>query len=387
MHKLRVFISHPIYYHLGIWRELEKIKELDSKVYYFSDTGLKEFVDSEMDVKRSWGDSTTLQGYKNEILKNYGIKKDKYNFLSKVNFSIFNIIRKEKPDAVLVNGYVLLSDWITILSAKLFGSKILFRGEANLKETDFSNSYKAKIKKILLPIIFNFSNKVLYSCHGNKEYYKYYGVDEKKLVYYPCAVDNDYFQSQKKSLNKENTRSELGIPKDDLVLIMVGKIINLKRPYDLVDAVKKVKNQNLTIIFLGDGPEKEKLEDYVKKYNLKAIFPGFKTQNEISKYFVASDVYFMLSNKDNSPKAMNEAMNFGLPVICTNIVGTAHDLVDDGKNGFIVSVGDVESISKKIEFFNSNRDKLKHFSKNTFEKVNRFTFARDALAIYESVKE
>jgi glycosyltransferase involved in cell wall biosynthesis len=200
-------------------------------------------------------------------------------------------------------------------------------------------------------------------------------------------VDNDYFQSQKKSLNKENTRSELGIPKDDLVLIMVGKIINLKRPYDLVDAVKKVKNQNLTIIFLGDGPEKEKLEDYVKKYNLKAIFPGFKTQNEISKYFVASDVYFMLSNKDNSPKAMNEAMNFGLPVICTNIVGTAHDLVDDGKNGFIVSVGDVESISKKIEFFNSNRDKLKHFSKNTFEKVNRFTFARDALAIYESVKE
>ncbi|WP_108063673.1 glycosyltransferase [Poseidonibacter lekithochrous] len=388
MYKLRIFISHPIYYHLGIWRELEKIKDLDSKVYYFSDTGLKEFIDSEMNVKRSWGDESTLQGYKNKILKNYGINKDKYNFFSKVNFSIFNIIRKEKPDAVLVNGYVLMSDWITILSAKFFGSKVIFRGEANLKDSDYCNSYKSKIKKIVLPIIFNFSNKVLYSCQGNKEYYLYYGVDEKKLVYYPCSVDNTFFQNKRKILESDRTkiRKEFGINNDDLVLIMVGKIINLKRPYDLVDSVSKINHKNIKIIFLGDGPEKEKLEQYSKEKKINAIFPGFKTQNEISKYFIISDLYCMLSNKDNSPKAMNEAMNFGLPVICTDIVGTAKDLIDDKKNGFLVKTGDIETISNKIDFLNNNRKVLVEFSKKSFEKINDFTFKRDANSIYRAIK-
>ena len=56
----------------------------------------------------------------------------------------------------------------------------------------------------------------------------------------------------------------------------------------------------------------------------------------------------MISEYDPSPRAINEMMNFALPIVCSDGVGTAYDLVQDDVNGYVVKVGDIESIADSL---------------------------------------
>ena len=126
------------------------------------------------------------------------------------------------------------------------------------------------------------------------------------------------------------------------------------------------------------------MEEYSKRHHIKAIFTGFVNQTEISKYYSISDLNVVISDYDPSPKAMNEAMNFKLPIIVTDVVGTAHDLVKDGKNGFIVKVGDIDSISKKVDFLNKNRKELIRMGNNSFNIVEGWNFKEGVKGIIQA---
>ena len=144
-----------------------------------------------------------------------------------------------------------------------------------------------------------------------------------------------------------------------MVILFSGRFTKRKRPMDLLNALVKIDNRNITVLFVGDGSERIVMEKFVKDNNIKAVFAGFQNQTEISKYYSISDVCVIISSYDPSPKTMNEVMNFELPIIVTNVVGTAYDLVQDEENGYIVEVSDIDTISKKIDYLNKNRSKLK----------------------------
>ena len=91
----------------------------------------------------------------------------------------------------------------------------------------------------------------------------------------------------------------------------------------------------------------------VKRHNLKTILPGHKSSDEVIKYFIAADIYLQLSDYDPSPKSLNEAMNFSLPLIVSKTIGTCDDLVFENRNGYKVDKGDINKIAdsiKKLEF-------------------------------------
>ena len=94
----------------------------------------------------------------------------------------------------------------------------------------------------------------------------------------------------------------------------------------------------------------------------------------------------MISDYDPSPKALNEAMNFELPIIVTDVVGTAHDLVVDGVNGYIVKVGDINTIIEKITFLNVNREIAKKMGRRSSEIVDAYTFEKDAFWVGEALE-
>jgi glycosyltransferase involved in cell wall biosynthesis len=87
---------------------------------------------------------------------------------------------------------------------------------------------------------------------------------------------------------------------------------------------------------------------------------------------------------------MNEAMNFRLPIIVSNVVGTAYDLVKEGENGFITQVGDINAIAQKIDYFNKNRDSIKKMGKKSFDIIQNWNYQENVKGIlnaFEYVKE
>lgn len=390
MKKLAIYAVHPIMYQTPIFREFNdyvnknKIK-INLSVYFGDDLSLKEVYFKEINTLYKPNVPFLLNGYEHKFLRNWS-KEPRSGFFSRINFGVFKELRKNKFDAILIHGYDTFSAWLTLLAAKIYQSKIIYRGESVLRGNENSFHPKQLLKKIVVRFFLNNCDAVMFSCTGNKNFLIRYGVRSDKLFSIPCAVNNNYFQkeAEKYSNQKKEIRSELGIPEGDLVLLFSARFTSRKRPMDLLAAVKNINRKNLTILFVGDGPEKKKMEEFSIKNDINAVFIGFVNQDTISKYYSVADVNIVVSDYDPSPKAMNEAMNFKLPIITTNVVGTAHDLVEEGVNGFIIDVGDTYQLSKHISILLENRSLVKIMGENSLNKVKEWNYKSDVIGIIEA---
>ena len=387
--KLVIYAIHPIMYQTPIFKELQSnfINRggVRTQVLFGDNLSLKEMHFKEINSKYKPDVPFLLEGYSYKFLKNYA-KDARGGFFSRINFGIFKELKKEKYDAILIHGYESLTAWLTMAAAKLTGTKIIWRGEAVLRGIEGGNSIKQVLKRFVLRKFFNSCDAIMFSCTGNKEYLKFYAVGDNKLFSIPCAVNNEFFQKERDKYIHEvnNIKNELGIDKDNLVILFSARFTSRKRPLDLLNALTKIDSSMITVLFVGDGPERKYMEEFAQENNINVIFTGFVNQTEISKYYSVSDLDIVISDYDPSPKAMNEAMNFRLPIIVSSVVGTAYDLVKDGESGFIVKVGDINAIAEKINYLNKNREKLIEMGNKSFDIVQNWSYKEDVDGIIEA---
>ena len=233
-----------------------------------------------------------------------------------------------------------------------------------------------QIKKIILGWLFRHISAFLYIGEENKKFYEFYGVPEGKLFFAPYAVDNNRFMAAAKELRIRNQelRKRLSIKREAVVILFVGKLIEKKRPFDLLKAYELLsKTQNLKtkiyLVFVGDGALRPELEKYVQEHNLKnVIFAGFKNQTELPEYYALSDFFVLPSGVGETwGLAVNEAMCFGLPIIVSDIVGCGPDLIKNGENGYIFPFGNVEKLSFYLKDLIGDAKKENLSAKNLLE--------------------
>jgi glycosyltransferase involved in cell wall biosynthesis len=386
MINLAIIDSRPNIYKVGIWKELAKSKKIKSHVYFLSDAGIKnEFFDKDFNSYRK-SDAWFLNDFTFSFPRNYSIFSNQFFMFITPRISLDILMRKH--DVILVHGYNYFMYLFSMLLAKISGVKVIFRGEAVLRGNENENSVKNFVKKYYIKFIFKLSDVVMYSCSGNRQYFEHYNVDISKLYPLPCAVDNKYYSSEYTKFHPktESIKNELSINKNDFIIIFLARFTKRKRALDLLDAISKIDHSDITILFVGDGPELENMKDFSSKNNIKTIYTGFKEQREISKYYTISDLCVIVSDYDPSPKVMNEAMNFKTPVIVTSVIGTAYDLVEDDHNGFILKLGDIDSLSKKIDYLNKNRDIKNKMSENSLAVINKWNYEKDVYWIERVVE-
>lgn len=386
MIKMAIIDSRPNIYKIGIWKQLHKSNLIDSHVYFLSNSGINDkFYDQEFRSYRK-SDEWLLNDFNFSFPKNYSRLKNE--FLMFIAPKVFYDILLRKYDVVLVQGYNYFMYLFTIILARLSGTKVIFRGEAVLRGNENQKSLKNFIKKHYIKFILKISNAVMYSCSGNKNYYQYYGVNLNKLYPIPCAVDNKFYYSEyMKHLPDRNIlRGDLGIDRNSFVIIFLARFTQRKRPLDLLKAVKQIDNTNITILFVGDGPETKNMKNFTNKNNLKAIYTGFKEQKDLPMYYSISDICVIVSDYDPSPKVMNEAMNFRLPIIVTKNIGTAKDLVRNDYNGYVIETGNIKSLSEKINYLNKNPNKKDIMGHNSLNIVQEWSFEKDVMYIEKTAQ-
>ena len=346
--KILYFVSHPIQYFSPL---LEKLAaETDLHVYYFSDasiTGQKD-IGFGQDIK--W-DTPLLSGYRHSFLKNYSKRK----FLDNHFFDVFNpgvikAIWKSDAPYIIVNGWSYSSTVIAIFFGRLFGKKVWLRAENPLNQELLKSKTKIFIKKIVLKhILFKFFiSRCLYIGTQSKDFFKFYGVPEYKLLYTPYSVDNDFFHSSYEALKNKlpGVCSELGLPTDKKIILFSGKYIPKKRPMDLLKAFELLGNQHYALVMVGDGELRKELEEFIARNNIRQVYlTGFINQSAIAKYYAVAAVFVMCSGFGETwGLSVNEAMNFEKPVIVSKTCGCCSDLVKEGENGYAFDEGDVGAL-------------------------------------------
>ncbi len=388
-HKLAILDIYPVHYRIPIYKKLARHPEIELTVYFCSGSSLKKSYNELYNKRIDWG--LSLEGINYYVLKNYyPFKKKPHPPRGLINPGILNEIKKNNYDAFLIYGYSAFTNKLVLFSSSLLNTRVIFRDEIDFLKQ--SRGFKGSLKNMIYNMLWKIPDAFLYSYSLNADFYKHYGVKKEQLFFHPCAVDNEYFQKEAKKMRgkKNEIKKNLGIPKDNKVINFTGRIIDIKRPFDIIYAYeklqKKIKNKT-SIIFIGEGDKKKELEEYVKKKRLSNIkFFGFKKPSEISKYYFISDLFIVSSEEDRSPKAMNEAMNFSIPIITTDRVATARDMINPGKNGFIYNLGDIDKLTEYIEMILESRSKEKELGEEALKTVLNWNFDRDIQGIIDAIK-
>ena len=135
-------------------------------------------------------------------------------------------------------------------------------------------------------------------------------------------------------------------------LISVGRLSKEKAQLDLLKIynilVKDYPNWHLDII--GDGPERANLEEYIKNHNLKdkVTLHGFQNKDYIDNLLNKSSIYLMTSLTESFGIVLIEAMSHGLPCIAFSSAEGAQELINSGKDGYLIKNRNYEAYIKKI---------------------------------------
>jgi glycosyltransferase involved in cell wall biosynthesis len=165
------------------------------------------------------------------------------------------------------------------------------------------------------------------------------GADPERVRVFANTVDVEAWEARATGLRgrRAELRDALGARDEDVVVLSVGRLAPEKGFETLIRA--GAGDERLRIVIAGEGPERAMLERLGGRAQLLGDLDG----QRLAETYVAADVSALLSLHEPWGVVVNEAAASGLPLVLSDRVGAAYDLLRDGENGFLVPAGDAEA--------------------------------------------
>jgi len=379
--------SHPIQYFAPLYQYIASETDIDLEVVYCSDESLKGKMDKGFGTNVQW-DIPLIEGYKSTFIKNRSYKPSIHSgFWGLFNPGIIRYLYRKPKSILIVHGWAHATHIMAIIAGKLAGHTVCIRAETPQNQELMKNAAVTFLKHLYLRFIFLFADKFLYVGKQNKLFYQALGKSEDNLIFTPYSVDNARFRSIFKNTNKFEAREKAGLPLQANIILYSGKYIAKKRPLDILKAFARVSNPDAMLVMVGDGELRPEMEAFISQHNLadKVILTGFINQSLIPLYYAAADIFVMCSGLGETwGLSVNEAMNFGLPVIVSDTCGSSYDLVKNGVNGMIFETGNTEQLQTALEtFIDKNESEKADISKRSLQIVDQYSYVQ----IVEGLKQ
>ncbi|MEX2493377.1 MAG: glycosyltransferase [Nitrospirales bacterium] len=186
------------------------------------------------------------------------------------------------------------------------------------------------------------------------------GVNRKKIVTLPIGIDLRKFP-----LKRTNTIREHQAP---CRIVTIARLVKEKGLRFGIEAVALLKHSlpevSIEYTIIGEGPLRGELESLVKKLNLEEVvsFRGAMEQKDIVQELLRSQLFLFPSIAEALPVSLMEAQAIGLPVVATQ-VGSADQIVAEGKSGFLVPSGNSALLAEKCTYLLKNPEKCEEMGR------------------------
>lgn len=265
-------------------------------------------------------------------------------------------------DIVIVNGYTgrIFRQLYTL---NRYHNKIIgIDSDTQLRIP--SNPIKRFVKWAWLSMVFR--NKHYYGLAGgsasHKDLFRHYGMKEVRICLMPMMVNNERFSVRLYKKVSETFR-----------FLYVGRIIDVKNIPVMLDAfVSAFKgNTNVEMCLVGNGDLLDELKiKYKDKTNI--IFAGPKYGEDLVEEYHNASAFVLPSSYEPWGLVVNEAMAAGLPVIVSDQVGAAHDLVEKRDTGFIFPYQDVNKLAEYMRILVNNKELYKKCADNAADFMKNY---------------
>jgi glycosyltransferase involved in cell wall biosynthesis len=344
--RLAVVLSHPVQHFGPQFRSWSRHTDIRIKVLYGSSTGAVTFYDPDFAQTVNWGDSV-MAGYEALLLDGKSDSPRPVNFRLDAR-DLADHLERFDPSVVLTFGYAQM--------IQLRARRWALRNKRTLAYVSDSENRqrggkpplppkRAVVSRILRPY-----DIVLTVGDANEAYYTSLGVSASKLLRMGFPIDVDLYQTawETRVELRAVTRDRLGIGDDEVVALVVGKLIERKRQ---IDVIRSCENSGIRVLLAGSGPNEKSLRSCIQDGRTNPpVFAGFTPPAQLPAIYAAADIYVHPSVIDPHPLAISEAIYMGLPIIVSDKVGSwgpTDDVVPD-INGYVYQAEDTKQLRTLI---------------------------------------
>jgi glycosyltransferase involved in cell wall biosynthesis len=252
-------------------------------------------------------------------------------------FRIFRMVRelkKEHPDVIYLHASRMLA-----LAARLAGIPCVERINMS-REGDAAGWCNTPwIDRIFT----SFNTRALAVSEAIRRQLIRRGVPDEKILVIRNFVELDRFARPGESIRME-LRRELGLKPEEIAVLNVGRFMPQKAQDDsLRIAAESVKtNPNLRFFLLGDGELRSRLEQLTDELGIRQFVTFLPFRKDTEKVYAAADILLHTAHWDPLANVLLEAMAASLPVIATDVDGTA-EVILDGQTGRLFKKEDVNA--------------------------------------------
>ena len=282
--------------------------------------------------------------------------------LFKVNF----ITKNEKPDLVFACDQY--SAIVVLASKMIFMQKIPIVILVGSNLFELANDKPNRLYQlVLIQTIKFFYNRAQRLIFVSNDLYK--GLENKlkfdtnKTSFIRNAIDIN----ETKTIHKKSDDNNLN-------LISIGRLVQPK-DFETIIKAYSIINKNLPntkLYVIGEGELKQNLEELSNKLNLsgKVIFPGW--ENNIFPYLAKADLFIFSSFYEGFSYVILEAMKAKVPIIATDTPYGPSEILDKGKYGILVPMGNYRKMAKEAEKLLKNLELRKKYSEKAFKRAKEF---------------
>jgi glycosyltransferase involved in cell wall biosynthesis len=375
--KLTVLVSHPIQYFVPVYRALARVADLDFSVLYRTRVGLDGYLDSGFGRTVQW-DIPLLGGYPSTFLSAKTMVRG-------LEWSVVAHLLKHRPDVLVLHGYNHATNLLALVVAKLLGARVLMRGDTRVSAQHKASGWKARFKRLLFRLV----DGCISIGTQNHLYYSTLGVPDHRTFFAPMCVDNRaFFLGGARSSVRCEQRALLNIPPDARVVLFASKLTERKRAGDLLQAFASLGGtfNDAVLLVVGSGAEEAALRSSAEALGSRVRFLGFRNQSELPQLYAASDVFVLPSVGEPWGLVVNEAMAAGLPVIVSDDVGAAPDLVEGKDTGLVFPVGDIDRLTRALEYLLDSSEARERMGRNASMLIDRWSVSASADGIAHAAR-
>lgn len=263
-----------------------------------------------------------------------------------------------------------------IISTRIFHNQLIgkYAKEDSVKITGEHNHHNNNKKYI---------RSVIRSC---KKFDYFIPISKELSEYYkPLLAEGVQSKYIKFCIDDHPDKSMPDFEKQDI--ISVGRLSQEKGVYDLISVFEQVhqENEKVRLHIVGDGPEHADVLRFIKEKNLEdaIVLHGFQSKAYIYELLPKMSLYVMTSFTESFGIVLLEAMSCGIPCVAYSSAQGAHEIIENGTNGFLIENRDCECMKEKICKLLANKETLRQLSKNAFATAEEFSYSNTKRAWLE----
>jgi glycosyltransferase involved in cell wall biosynthesis len=253
---------------------------------------------------------------------------------------IFDALRDAHPEVAVVSGWSTFATQGALAWCRLRSIPYVLLVESH--DAGPKPSWRRTVKNAAVPPIVRRASSVLVVGSLARDSVVALGADPTHVRVFANTVDVDAWTARAEGLRarRDELRAGLGLAEGDLVVVSVARLAPEKGLDTLLDAAAAA---GARAVVVGDGPDRERLAA-----RGDSVLTGELPEERVAEAYVAADVFALLSLHEPWGVAVNEAAASGLPLVLSERVGAAGDLLRDGENGYVVPAGDVAAATDAL---------------------------------------